>query len=41
MKIKNDNDKTVVMLIHLHDIENENSLFEKTMGGVHEILIHP
>ncbi len=29
------------MLIHLHDIENENGLFEKTMGGVHEILIHP
>ncbi len=21
------------MLIHLHDIENENGLFEKTMGG--------
>ncbi len=33
------------MLIHLHDIENEKGLFEKTMGDgigtVHEILIHP
>ncbi len=33
----------IYILIHLHDIENENGLFEKAMGGgigtVHEILI--
>ncbi len=23
----------IIMLIHLHDVENENGLFEKTMGG--------